>query len=312
MRPHCVNLWGELNEVTRMTFAKAPITISYEDKSAFLYSQKGIFMIDSVHMVNLLKYIENRSYVHEEQITELWNKVGDSSIDISEVINYLTDDVQVLLELEPGFKLKEVYYVDNHALSSAVKHRLFIEKNIIPQQEFVRGDIINSEAIYVVDMLNYNDCEKIELIQNKLSSESIVIFLFVVGDCFVISHSYSKTNLIPCALCLYDYMMENVFSDRKNKISSLSEVIDYINSSHKIKAPGAFISELDYFYMLRELEQYLLTLTGNGRGAFTGCDINSAKIININTLEKKDLVIPFSPKCNCMHLYHQNEGYVNA
>lgn len=295
-----------------MMFTKAPISISHTNECIFLYSQKGLFMIDNPYMIILLTYIENRNYIHKEQITELWSKDGDESIDVEEAINYLIEDVQVLLEMNPDFEIKKIHYIDDGSLSNTAKNILFLEKNTISQEVFLRTGVIDSKAIYVVDMLKYSDYEKTELIQRKLPNDAIVIFLFTVGDHLIISHSYSKKILTPCILCLYDYVMDNIYADRKNKISSLSEVIDYINNHYQVKAPGACICELDYFYLLRELEQYLLTLTGNGRSAFTGCDINSAKIININTLEKKDLVIPYSPKCNCLHLYHQNEGYMNA
>lgn len=295
-----------------MIYSRAPITINDNGSNVFLYSQKGLFMIDNPEMALLLRYIETQNLISHGDIGKFWGENGTPDIELSDVIEYLTEEVQVLLKVESGFDFKKIYHITNGFIKEDVLLKLFPLDQIINIDIFLESEKIEDNALYIVDMMEVRDPLQISVVQEKMSKDSTVIFLLMVGDNFVISQAYSRSNLTPCVLCLYDYVMDKIFTDRKNKIRSMSEVINYINENFGMKAPGAPVSELDLFYLMRELEQYLLTFSGNGRSAFTGCDISMSKIININTLEKTLLCIPFSPKCDCLHQYHQHKGYRNA
>ncbi|TKU80071.1 hypothetical protein [Citrobacter sp. wls708] len=269
-------------------------------------------MIDNPEMALLLRYIEKQNLIKQDEIEKFWLENGIKDIDISEVIEYLTEDVQVLLKVESDFEFKKIYYISNGFINENIIQKCFSWDSVISLDVFLKSDKTNNNALYIIDMMGGGKPSEIGIIQEKIGGNSTVIFLLMVGDKFIISHAYSRDYLTPCILCLYDYVMDKVFMDRQNKISSMSDVINHINENYGIKAPGAPVSELDLFYLMRELEQYLLTFKGDGRSAFTGCDISMSKIININSLEKTSLCIPFSPKCDCLHHYHKQKGFRNA
>ncbi|MEH0874298.1 hypothetical protein QM999_06070 [Pectobacterium cacticida] len=291
-----------------MRYTKAPFSLTHTENETFLYSQKGIFVIDNPAMITLVQSLLNVSFIDEHLIRKTWEGAAYADINFEDVISYLTKEIQILIELQPGFVRLEPCFVSSDSLPDKVIKTLFQEESIVKRDEFQHSSVFKERKLFVIDMIRAADTEAIEEIQMSLNAHSTCIFIFLIGDHFVISHAYSKSVMHPCILCLYDYVMERVLSDNKNKISSLASVIDYINGNYNIPAPGALTDELDLLYLMREIKQYILTLTGNGRCAFTGCNVNQAKIINIHTLEKMDLVIPFSPLCNCIQHYHLIQG----
>lgn len=295
-----------------MLYAKAPFSLTCTNKDIFLYSQNGIFMIDNPGMIELLKSIHEVNFIEEDIIRRVWERSKSDKGCIQAVINYLTEETQALIAVPPGFYRREPWFVTSGTIPEKTLMTLFPAKKIINSEELFAVNSTGENHIFIVDMIYSADPDDIENIQNLLSGNSTIIFIFLIGDYFVISHAYTKTIMSPCVLCLYDYVMEKVFSDTKTKINSLASVVDYINNIYRSSAPQAQADELDLFYLMRELNQYLLTLTGNGRCAFTGCDVNQSRLINIHTLERANLTVPFSPKCNCMHQYHLTQGHTNA
>lgn len=301
-----------VQEGTGMLYTKAPFSLSNTKNETFLYSQKGIFVIDNPAMIAMVNYLKHVSLVEEHAVIKAWEETDHGDISFEDVLSYLTSETQVLIEVKPEFKKLEPYFVSSGCLPDKITNTLFHKNCVIKKDDLHKHSLKSESRLYVIDMLREVRPEAIDEVQAAIGQESTCIFLFLIGDYFVISHAYSRKIMLPCILCLYDYVMERVLSDHKNKISSLASVIDYINSNYNIPAPAAPTDDLDYFYLMRELRQYILTLTGNGRCAFTGCDVNQARVINIHTLDKTDLAIPFSPRCNCMHNYHSTQVQINA
>jgi len=301
-----------VQEGAGMLYTKAPFSLANTKNETFLYSQKGIFVIDNPSMIGMVNHLQHVSLVEESAVLEAWEQTDHGDISFEDVLNYLTTETQVLIQVQPEFKKLEPLFVSSGSLSDKITETLFQKKCVIKKNILHEQPLIGENRLYVIDMLRDSRPEEIEETQAAIGQESTCIYLFLIGDYFVISHAYSKKIMLPCILCLYDYVMERVLSDNKNKISSLASVIDYINGNYNIPAPAAPADDLDHFYLMRELRQYILTLTGDGRCAFTGCDVNQARVINIHTLEKADLAIPFSPRCNCMYHYHSSQEQINA
>lgn len=295
-----------------MLYATAPFSLSRAENETFLYSQKGIFVIDDPAMTQLLLSLMNVSFTDGDLLRKSWQEAACADVSFEDVLRYLTSEIQVLIEVQPGFVRLEPYFVTAGNIPGKIINALFPETSVLQNSTFRHADVTTGRKLFVIDMLGAAKPDAIEEIQASIGADSMCIFIFLIGDNFVISHAYTKSVMMPCILCLYDYIMERVFSDNKSKISSLASVIDYINANYHIPAPVARTDELDLLYLMRELRQYILTLTGNGRSAFTGCEINQARIINIHTLEKRDLIIPFSPRCNCMQHYHAAQEQINA
>ncbi|SQC20568.1 Uncharacterised protein [Klebsiella pneumoniae] len=51
-----------------MIYSRAPITINDNGSNVFLYSQKGLFMIDNPEMALLLRYIETQNLISHGDI----------------------------------------------------------------------------------------------------------------------------------------------------------------------------------------------------------------------------------------------------
>jgi len=295
-----------------MLYTKAPFSLAHTQSDVFLYSQKGIFMIDHPAMKTLVESLQNVSFIDEVSLQKKWEESAYADIGFEDVLSYLTHEIQVLIEVQPGFIRLEPCFVSAGSVPDKIIKTLFQEESIVKRDEYQNSLLYSQRKFFVIDMLRGAETDVIEEIQTSISVDSICVFIFLIGQHFVISHVYSKKIMFPCILCLYDYIMERVLSDNKNKISSLASVIDYINSNYNIPVPGTQIDELDLFYLMRELKQYILTLTGDGRCAFTGVDVNQARIVNIHTLEKADLIIPYSPRCNCIQHYHSTQDKINA
>lgn len=90
-----------------MIYSRAPITINDNGSNVFLYSQKGLFMIDNPEMALLLRYIETQNLISHGDIGKFWGENGTPDIELSDVIEYLTEEVQVLLKVESDFDFKK-------------------------------------------------------------------------------------------------------------------------------------------------------------------------------------------------------------
>ncbi|WP_058972391.1 hypothetical protein [Type-D symbiont of Plautia stali] len=295
-----------------MQYTKAPYSLTYAVEETILHSQKGIFIVDNDSMIRLLRILDGVSFTDDKKLNDLWETHGSRDFSIEDVILYLTEETMILIELRQGFAVPEPCFVTSGSMPLTIVTALFDRSSIIDKGNLL--DRINSDVnkIYFIDYINESTTEGIEKILNAINPNCVVIFLFQIADHFVISHSYTKKILQPCILCLHDYINERVFSDHNSKNNSFSSVIDYINSNYNIPCPLAKTDELDFYYLMRELKQYILTLTGDGRCAFTGCDVNKSRIFNIHSLRKSDITVPFSPRCNCMYNYHLNKGYLDA
>lgn len=295
-----------------MVYTTVPFSLKHIKGNAFVYCTKGIFMVDDPGMIELLKWISRTDFVEHEDIITFWKKTESQNASIDDAISYLTEDLQVLIALQPGFMKSTPYFVSSGAMPVIVINSLFKPCECLSYDEFFITDKTRAGSLFIVEMTEGLSSEKIEKFLDTMDNQSITIFIFQVGDHFVISHAYMKRFLSPCILCLYDYVMEKVFSDRKQSINSLASVVDYINDNYNISAPQIKTEDLDLYYLMRELKQSLLPLTGRGRFALSGGDPGQTKIINIHTLDKSTLTVPFSPRCDCMQKYHSNKGYQNA
>jgi McbB family protein len=289
-----------------MLYARTPVSLQHNKNTSLLYTQKGMFIIDDQGMGELLRFLEKTNFISKEEISHEWDKKNRHDVSITEVMSYLTEETLMLVKIGNEFSLRRTCFISNGAVDKPVIKNLISESDMIHYNDFMNEDRSNlpGKFLLVFDMLKWTPGEEIERIQEKIDDDTISIFLFQIGEYFLISHAFCKSKVLPCILCLHDYVMDKFLNDNTNKPNSIYDAINFISENYDINIPNAAIDDLDLAYLIREVRQYLLTLSGNGRGIFSGCDVNRAKIINIYTLEKSELTIPFSPRCGCLHKYH--------
>lgn len=295
-----------------MIYTKAPHSIKQKANTLFLYCPAGLFLVEEPAMMQLLLSLQHVDHLSESELRELCTIIQQHDFEYSDVIEYLTKEVEILIELKPGARQKSVFVVDiKNTHTRFLKSVLNKSYHIVNMEDFEEGNIPD-DAVLLFLSTEWPSDYLLKYIMEKVTAHQICLFTFQVGDISVVSHAWAKKTCAPCPLCLYDYLLDKVYSDNTNKINSLSNIIDLLAHEFDTDAPNMELEDIDVACLLRIATHYTDTIAGTGRGTLSACSPKKITTMNALTLEKHSYEIPFSFRCNCLNHYREYMEVKNA
>lgn len=294
-----------------MIYTTAPYSVELKGNELFLHTRNGVFIVEDNSMISLLVALKDFEFISDKELKNLCLKITMDEASYNEVISYLTEETLILIELLPGFKSKNNYIIDVNKKYKSLLNSLLSEKYMRIEIEDINDKTLDN-AILLFLIFDWPSRKLLEDIIAKVKVNHTCIFVFQVGDISVVSHAWNKRACTPCPLCLYDYLMDKIYADNTNSISSLANVIEYLKNEFDTDTPNIPLENIDIAYVLRVAMQYIDTIAGNGRGALSACSTKKITTLHTLTLDRSSYEIPFSFRCDCLNDYRRQMGVAYA
>ncbi|QTF08944.1 hypothetical protein HC231_14275 [Brenneria izadpanahii] len=295
-----------------MLYSRTPVSISQSAGKTVMYTPKGVFVVDDCVMSKLLATISAEIVVTYDFLIKKWVAYGGDMDKQEEVINYLTNETQVLIKLSDRYLMRDIHFITDEKSVLLLFENDCSILSFYTINEYFETNSLNDNAILIFFLPVWPKREQIERLMNGTKSNQLCLFVFIIGEYAVISHIWSKSLCNPCMLCVYDYLMDRVYYDSENKINSLSNAMLYLEHLYHSTLPEVKPDLLDLAFICRVVMQDVDILSGKGRSVFAECNTEHTKIINMYTLEKQEMDIPFSFRCDCLLHYHKSKEQTNV
>lgn len=274
-----------------------------EKKQTLLQTVNGVFEVNSDALASLIIELSNYKSIKIDSLQKLIRSKTQDNLD--DVIDYLIKDIGVLRE--GNFKQNldiQIFGSSDRILSLFKNSWDDIEISIYECKNFEKLNLPNMLSAIFFD--GYPDEAYINRTIKLLPSNSCVILIYQIRECFVISSIWRPNSGVPCPKCNIDYSFDRVFFDPSEVGMGISDIFDFTRNSNYPRIPKFPISNLDLHFVSRFLRQYVESLSGTGFLGMSPFDPLSHTVINISNLKHLALKIPFSPHCNCLRKFHQH------
>ncbi|SFU17078.1 McbB family protein [Pseudovibrio denitrificans] len=153
--------------------------------------------------------------------------------------------------------------------------------------------------LVIVAFEGYPDTAFIKQHMDSLDARDRLLVGFQARDCYIISSVWYPDSLTPCPLCNIDFALDRIFFDPKDAMMGLSDVYD-LTKTLGGEIPAIPLDSTDIAFIIRYLKQYTDALVGGGFAAFSPFDPLMTSVIDVPSLKRQTVKVPFSPLCDCI------------